>query len=103
MHSTRSPSRWLTFHHNGDFSGSVKFEVPVAPDESWTGDGDRITASQPYRQTITQRQVVEVEVPFEDLKYLVLQQIRLKAIAFLETADDATLEKFFTGWSEEAG
>lgn len=98
MHSTRAPSGWLTYHHNGDFSGTVKFEVPVSPDHSYTGDGDRIMASRPYRQSCTQREVVEVEIPFEDMKHLVLESLRREAISKLEQSDDATLEKFF-GWS----
>lgn len=43
--------------------------------------------------------VGDVEIPFEDMKHIVLQYLRQRAILHLENADDDTLEKFFTNWS----
>lgn len=43
--------------------------------------------------------VGDVEIPFEDMKHIVLQHLRQRAILHLENADDSTLEKFFTNWS----
>ncbi len=66
-----------------DFTGNVKAEsvsVDTGNPEGWQTVGD-------------------VEIPFEDMKHIVLQYLRAQAVHVLEKADDATLEKFFTTWS----
>lgn len=80
MDTTQGPSGEL-YRHNGDFSGDVLTTVVV---------GDAFTEGA---------EQVEVRIPFEDMLHLVLTHFRSKAISFLEQADDATLEKFFTNWS----
>lgn len=97
---TRAPSG-LRYSHDADFSGTVKFELPVSPDEHWDGDGNRAGVTSPYRQEFTQREVVCVEIPFADIRHLALMHLRRRAVAALEEADDATLEKFFSGWNEK--
>lgn len=62
----------------------------MAPDEAWSLDGDRASCSTPFKQEFTQRTVVEVEIPFDDLRHLVLQYLRCRAILHLEQADDRT-------------
>jgi len=99
MQDTEGPSG-LHYFHNGDFSGSVKVEIPVLPDEHWSGNGDRASVSEPYPQVVTQRRVVEVEIPFADLKHLVLQYQRRRLVSMLEDADDAEMMLFLTGWKE---
>lgn len=94
MKTTRAPSGQI-YAHNSSFTGTVKFELPVHPDKDWDGDGNRSGVSKPFRQAITQREVVEVEITFEDMKHLVLSYLRSQAVGFLEQTDDAALEKFF--------
>jgi hypothetical protein len=100
MINTHAPSG-LRYDHNADFSGTVTVEIPVQPDEDWTGDGDRTTATEPYAQAFTQRRVVQVEIPFADIRHLALAHLRRRAILALEQADDDTLEKFFSGWNQQ--
>ncbi len=83
MYMTQGPSG-RSYHHNGDFSGDIlctDVSVDTGGIGGWMKTGD-------------------VKIPFEDMMHLVLAHFRSKAIGFLEQADDATLEKFFTNWSD---
>jgi hypothetical protein len=82
MYSTQGPSGRY-YHHNSDFSGDVHTTVVLGE----TGTDETVMAN--------------VEIPFKDMLHLVLAHFRSKAVSFLEQADDATLEKFFTSWSSE--
>ena len=94
MHSTTAPSG-LTYHHNGSFSGVVKTEIPVREQTGYP-DKDHACAREKFVRRGGQTQAyVEVEIPFADMKHLVLSYLRSEAIGFLEQADDAALAKFF--------
>lgn len=95
MHSTEAPSG-QTYHHNGDFSGVVMADIPVRHQTRYP-EKDHTRASCVIENEFTTHPYVEVEIPFEDVKYLVLAYLRSKAVSFLEQADDETLEKFFSG------
>lgn len=75
MHSYDSSSG-LTYFHNGDYSGNVKVNnVSTAPNrEGWSS-------------------LTDVEIPFEDMKALVLSYYRSRLIRVLED-DDEALERF---------
>jgi len=66
---TTSGDLGTTFIHNGDFSGNVSVRRPGQP---------------------------EAEVPFADLRQLVLGYFRDKMIGELEDASDDTLEAMLT-------
>jgi hypothetical protein len=75
MHTTTGPSGRV-YHHNGDFSGNVLAEsvsVDTGDLEGWKTCGD-------------------VEIPFADMRHLVLQRYRSRLILLLEEADDDRLE-----------
>lgn len=75
MHTSKTPH--ATFHHNGDFSGDVKMMVEPQMVEPMFG-------------------VVQVTIPFKDLRTLVFQYLRDKMIAELEGMSDKDLEESFT-------
>jgi hypothetical protein len=83
MHTTKGPGGTV-FHHNGDYSGDVVIQFD-APTESGKGsymqspDGDLVN----WR----------IEVPFADVRALVLGYLRDKRISELEDAGDGELEK----------
>lgn len=83
---TTAPSG-LTYHHNGDFSGRVRVEIPMG---HRSGDDFGVSSIDNNERTVT------VDVPFEDMKHLVLAYLRSETIGRLEQADDAALEKFFS-------
>ncbi len=84
MRSTDAPSG-LTYHHNGDYSGAVRVEIPM---------GRRAGTSYGVSSVDYNEQTTTVDIPFEDMRHLVLASIRKRMIMHLEEADDATLEKF---------
>lgn len=87
MHTTRGPSG-LYYHHNGDYSGDVMVTVPF----------ERATPD-PYSTYVAKAEIdeqqrkVTVDIPFEDMRRLVLAHLRSKLIEELEQADDDKLEQ----------
>ena len=69
MHSFNAPSG-RTYHHNGDFSGAVKFDAQVE------------------MMSPTSAGLAWVEVPFEDLRALVAEYARRERISRLEEMSD---------------
>jgi hypothetical protein len=78
----------VVMHHNGDYSGNVKFVLPYrvantvkVPVGTWTNKvGEPLT---------------EVNIPFEAMKSLVLNYLRDQQISALENLSDENLERFF--------
>ena len=86
MHS-KDFGNGITIHHNGDYSGDVKIDVPR---------GKTNTFATPTNQ------FVEVEIPFEVLRSLVLDYLRSKTISNLESMTDYDLEEWATaGFSSD--
>lgn len=69
-------------YHNGDYSGKVRFEVPMRDTGSYADTGG---------------EVAMFEVPFDDLKHLVLDWFRQRMIRGLESADADQLLGMFAG------
>lgn len=76
MHSFEAPS-YITYHHNGDFSGSVVVTPPDTLSFGLITEGGGI------------------EIPFEDIRALYLESLRRRKITQLEQADFDELEKRF--------
>lgn len=98
MHSTQAPSG-QHYHHNGDYSGAVKAYVPIRPQTRWPKK-DVACASHPVKGIDFENpdaEYVEVEIPFEDMKRLVIDSFRSRLISHLESSDDETLERLFLG------
>jgi hypothetical protein len=74
MHSFKAPSG-ITYHHNGDFSGSVEIPFEEISEFALYNDAEGI------------------EIPFGDIRTIYLESLRQKLIAELEQADYDTLEK----------
>ncbi len=75
IHWSQSPEEGdlaIVMHHNGDFSGGVKINIPV----------DRIEALEEMAG------YVQVCIPFEALKTLVGQYVAGQKMSALEEADD---------------
>lgn len=95
MHSTQGPSG-LYYHHNGDYSGDVKVTIPMMRRELYTwGSGTvQVEIDEP-------RQQVTVDIPFEDMRHLVLSHYRSLMTGRLENADDKELERLLRlNWEE---
>jgi hypothetical protein len=73
----------VTFHFNGDFSGSVKLDLP-----NWVADVSVRHGAGP-----NQEGMAEVHIPFEALKALVLEYYRRQAMSLLTGAEGPELEK----------
>jgi hypothetical protein len=70
------------FVHNGDFSGDIR--VLVKPEQVQRLDWpDELGGS-----------VVEVEIPFDDLKGIVFEYLRRRQIAALENMSDEDFEQY---------
>jgi hypothetical protein len=80
MHSTKING--TRFFHNGDFSGEVKIQVQPSQVER-TDWPEEVGGS-----------VVEVEIPFDDLRGLVFQYLRRRQISALEQMDDDEFERY---------
>lgn len=76
----------LIYDHNADFSGGVQVELPM---------GRRAGTHHGVRTINATDQTVEVVIPFEDMRHLVLASMRHRMLLHLEEADDDTLEKLF--------
>lgn len=79
MHSTEING--IVFHHNGDFSGDVKIDVPTANMSEFTpAFGEDVQFM--------------VTIPFETLRNLVLEYIRNKTIRNFESMSYGDLEEW---------
>ena len=85
MHTTQA-SQGTVFHHNGDYSGSVKIQVP----------------EEPAKHTFGSQTCWVTEVPFEDIRELVLDYLRSKLIARLESVEGDELEYELTAIDQPA-
>jgi hypothetical protein len=86
MHSFKSESTPITFHHNGDFSGDA---ILVIPNGMVTYDGIKVgELPQRLRDGITVRpgQSVELEIPMQALLELVAEAVRSQRISEIEQA-----------------
>lgn len=71
MHSFDAPSG-ATYHHNGDFSGFILVTVsPSSVNSTWNHNNE----------------MIEVELPFEDLKALVAKHVRNEKIHRIESGE----------------
>lgn len=94
MRSYDAPSG-LIYHHNGDYSGDVKIAVPMCrPGEtySWGQASDKVVEIDEHDQAVI------VDIPFEDMKRLVLNYYRSELISRLEQSDEV-LEQFLFGYT----
>jgi hypothetical protein len=98
MHSTSAPSG-QTYHHNGDYSGPVKMFLPVREQLHYPGEIAR--AGTPEKVPGAEGVFVEVEIPFEDMKALVMDHFRSVLISRLEDADTEAMERLFLGFVKE--
>jgi hypothetical protein len=71
------------FVHNGDFSGDIR--VLVKPEQVQRLDVPMLGGS-----------VVEMEIPFDDLKGIVFEYLRRRQIAALENMSDEDFEQYLT-------
>lgn len=94
MHSTTGPSG-LTYHHNGDYSGDVKVTIPLERHKTrpWGTTTTKFDIDERIRQ-------VTVDIPFEDMRWLVLRYLQSKLISRLEDANDDELEQLLLGFKE---
>lgn len=84
MRSYDAPSG-LSYHHNGDYSGDVKIAVPMrrpGKTYSWGQTSDIVV------EIDDRDQAVIVDIPFEDMKHLVLDYYRSELISRLERGDE---------------
>lgn len=85
MHSKQFDGE-ITIHHNGDYSGDVKINVPKHRVEEFNAPNS----------------VYEIEIPFEVLRSLVLDYIRNRTISNFESMTDDDLEEWTTaGFSSD--
>jgi hypothetical protein len=83
MHTTHGPEGTV-FNHNGDYSGDVVIKIDAPTDSDKGG-----YMQSPDGQLVQWR----IEVPFADIRSLVLGYLRDERIARLEDADDDELEE----------
>lgn len=78
----------MYYHHNGDYSGDVKVTVPMTRHESrpWGTTTTKVEIDEHRRE-------VTVDIPFDDMKHLVLDHYRSRMISCLENADDQEVER----------
>ncbi len=79
-------SSGLIYDHTADFTGGVRVELPM---------GQHVGTHHGVRTINATNQTVEVVIPFEDMRHLVLASMRSRMMLHLQEADDDTLEKFF--------
>ena len=84
--SLRTAPSGLVYDHDADFIGGVRVELPMRR-RAGTDHGVRTINANDL--------TVEVIIPFEDMRHLVLASLRSRMLLHLQEADDATLEKFF--------
>ncbi len=97
MHSTSGPSG-QTYHHNGDYSGSVKAFMPVRSQEGCKEGPDIACVSRPVKgidYDNPEVEYVEVSIPFEDIRRLAMWYLMGKVTERLENANDDELERLF--------
>ena len=82
----RTAPSGLFYHPVVDFSGSVRVELPM---------GRRAGTDYGVSSIDADAQTVVVDIPFEDMRHLVLACLRSRMMLHLEEADDDALEKFF--------
>lgn len=83
--TTEAPSG-LTYHYNDDFSGGVHVTLPMGRTMGYTNETDHgvISIDASSHKAL-------VEIPFADLRHLVLQGARDHLVSEINKADDATL------------
>lgn len=77
----------VIMHHNGDYSGNIKFLLP-------NRIADASTMPHFYAD---ESSAATVHIPFAAIKHLVLQYLRNKAISRLENVEDDELEDLIIG------
>lgn len=84
----------VSMHHNGDYSGNVKFVLPYdvanaakIPPGTWANNGSE--------------EITEVSIPFAAVKSLVLDYLRREQIRSLEDMTDDQLEQYFVVQAEQ--
>jgi hypothetical protein len=82
MHTTKGPEGTV-FNHNGDYSGDVVIKIDAA-----TGSDKGSYTQSPDGEMVQWR----IEVPFADVRALVLGYLRDKRIGELEDVGDDELE-----------
>lgn len=77
----------VTFHYNGSFDGNVKVELP-----NKVGDVSVHHGAGPNGEGLA-----EVHIPFEAMKVLVINYLRMEVVSFAEVASDESFERFLRG------